>query len=218
MPDGDAVCGSARSRSARSHARARNTRIFNSTARVKGGWPPGRFFCGGLLFFTVQKNQKNRGSVQKLFRSRGLDTWSWETSFVGFERRASDSSFRLGFSHRAATGRFCGFALDTDVRAENRPVLAVRLGVKLRPASTNCARVEMNWRCFSLRLFLLAAAVSACEAPVRAGIQQRAADVQPTFADGAQSHGTASRFADRRESNVRVADLCSGAARVGTAV
>ena len=42
----------------------------------------GRFFCGVGPFFALQKNQKNRRVVQKLFRFRDLDTWANETKHV----------------------------------------------------------------------------------------------------------------------------------------
>ena len=52
-----------------------NFRIVNYPARVKGGWRRRGFFCGGFPFFAPQKNQINRGSVQKLCRNSELDTW-----------------------------------------------------------------------------------------------------------------------------------------------
>ena len=45
---------------------AHNIPIFNFTARVKGWFGPGRFFCGAFPFFAPQKNQKNRGSCSKI--------------------------------------------------------------------------------------------------------------------------------------------------------
>jgi hypothetical protein len=57
--------------------------MFHFTSRVKGAISPARFFCGDFPFFAPQKKQKNRGSVQKLLRNFGLDTWVNEKTAGG---------------------------------------------------------------------------------------------------------------------------------------
>ena len=54
---------------------ARCAPLCHYSARVKGGLRAICFFCGVSPFFAPQKNQKNRGSVQKLCRNSELDTW-----------------------------------------------------------------------------------------------------------------------------------------------
>jgi hypothetical protein len=66
LPSGERAISSQQDVSLSRAKSAKSAASIHYSARVKGGWPPPRFFCGGFPFFTTQKTQKNRGNCSKI--------------------------------------------------------------------------------------------------------------------------------------------------------